>query len=135
MAGPWKEMGRYGSVGIELVLTILIVSWIGHWLDDRYWGGHGWGLVGGFVLGATMGFRNLIRTAGQMQRDIERAESRDPQAGRWNVDPGWLHELHEERPGAPSADEAERGASPPDEAGTRESTDDDGAPSRDRSGR
>ena len=87
MASPLKEIGRYGSVGIEFVLTILIVSWCGHWLDGRYWGGHGWGLVGGFVLGVAVGFRNLIRTAQQMQRDIERAEANDPEAGRWTVDP------------------------------------------------
>jgi hypothetical protein len=91
MASPLKDIGRYGSVGIEFVLTILIVSWCGYWLDGRYWGGHGWGLVGGFLAGAIMGFRNLIRTAQQMQRDIERAEAGDPQAGRWTVDPGWLH--------------------------------------------
>jgi hypothetical protein len=98
---PLKEIGRYGSVGIEFVLTILIVSWCGHWLDGRYWGGHGWGLVGGFVLGVAMGFRNLVRTAQQMQRDIERAEANDPQAGRWTVDPAWLHG---EAPEAPKTD-------------------------------
>jgi hypothetical protein len=26
-----------------------------------------------------------------MQRDIERAEAQDPEAGRWKVDEGWLH--------------------------------------------
>lgn len=97
-------MGRYGSVGIELVLTILILSWVGHWLDDRYWGSRGWGLAGGFVLGVAVGFRNLVRTAQQMQRDIERAEARDPEAGRWHVDPGWVHD----EPAKPRQGELER---------------------------
>jgi Putative F0F1-ATPase subunit Ca2+/Mg2+ transporter len=92
MAKPWKEMGRYGSVGLEFVLTIGLVGALGQWLDQRYWGGRGWGLGGGFLLGVAVAFRNLIRVAGQMQVDIERAEARDPEAGRWRVDEGWLHE-------------------------------------------
>ena len=91
MARPWKEIGRYGSVGIELVLTVLIVGGIGHWLDLRYWPGKNWGLLVGFVLGAAAGFRNLVRTAQQMQRDIERAEGQDPGASRWTVDENWLN--------------------------------------------
>jgi|SRR5579862_8610226 hypothetical protein len=91
MAKPWKEVGRYGSVGLEFVLTILIVAAFGQWLDQRYGGSHGWGLGVGFLLGVATAFRNLVRTAGQMQADIERAEARDPEAGRWKVDEGWLH--------------------------------------------
>ncbi len=91
MAKPWKEVGRYGSVGLEFVLTILIVGALGQWLDRRYWGNHGWGLGVGFFLGVAVAFRNLVRTAGQMQADIERAEARDPEAGHWKVTEGWLH--------------------------------------------
>jgi F0F1-type ATP synthase assembly protein I len=87
---PWKEIGRYGGVGIEFVLTILIVSWVGHWLDSRY-SFHGWGLATGFLLGCAVAFRNLVRVAGRMQRDIERAEAHDPAASRWTVDESWLH--------------------------------------------
>ncbi len=92
MAKPWKEIGRYGGVGLEFVLTILIVSALGQWLDRKYWGGHGWGVGVGFVLGVAVAFRNLIRIAGEMQRDIEKAEANDPEAGRWKVEEGWLHE-------------------------------------------
>jgi hypothetical protein len=73
------------------VLTIAIVAALGHWLDTRYWGGHGWGLGAGFLLGAAVAFRNLMRTGQQMQRDIERAEAGDPEAHKWTVDEGWLH--------------------------------------------
>ena len=45
----------------------------------------------GFVVGVAVGFRNLIRTASGMQRDIERAEAKDPEAGRWTVDESWVH--------------------------------------------
>ena len=91
MANPWKDVGRYGGVGIELVLTILIIAGVRHWLDRRYWGDAGWATGVGFLLGVAVGFRNLWRTAKGMQRDIERAEAQDPKASRWTVDENWVH--------------------------------------------
>ncbi len=91
MTKPWKDLGRYGGVGIELVLAILILGGVGHWLDGRYWGGRSWGMGIGFVLGVAVGVRNLVRVAKGMQRDIERAEAQDPEANRWTVDESWLH--------------------------------------------
>jgi F0F1-type ATP synthase assembly protein I len=76
---------------MELVLTILLLGALGHWLDGRYWHDSGWGTGVGFLLGVAVGFRNLIRTARNMQRDIERAEANDPEASRWTVDPTWIH--------------------------------------------
>lgn len=106
MAKPWRDIGRYGSVGIEFLLTILILSWLGHWLDSRY-RLHGWGLPVGFLFGTAVAFRNLIRVANQMQRDIERAEARDPQASRWTVDESWLHKEPDlEESGRPSPDKS-----------------------------
>ncbi len=104
MAKPWMEVGRYGSVGLELVLTILIPAALGHWLDGRYWGNAGWGAGVGFVIGIVVGFRNLIRTANGMQRDIERAEAKDPEASRWTVDESWVHKDDDEngKDGPPS---------------------------------
>jgi F0F1-type ATP synthase assembly protein I len=99
VARAWKEIGRYGSVGVELVLTILIVAGLGHWLDSLYGGGRGWGTAIGFLLGAAVAFRNLMRTAREMQRDIERAEARDPEGSRWTVDPSWVHKEPEEDAG------------------------------------
>ncbi len=98
MAKPWVEIGRYGSVGIELLLTIFIVAALGQWLDARYWGGHGWGTSGGFLLGVVVGFRNLWKTTQKMQKDIERAEAADPAASRWTVDPNWVHEDKDDEP-------------------------------------
>jgi hypothetical protein len=88
---PWFEIGRYGSVGFELIVTILIPAAIGNWLDERYWNRSGWGAGVGFVIGVAVGFRNLLRSARNMQRDIERAEANDPEAGRWTVDESWVH--------------------------------------------
>jgi hypothetical protein len=78
-------------VGIELVLAILILGGAGHWLDERYWHGRGWGMAIGFALGVAVGVRNLMRAAARMQKDVERAEAEDPEANRWTVDESWLH--------------------------------------------
>ncbi len=91
MARPWKELGSYGGVGIDLVLAILILGGIGHWLDQKYWPRHEWATLAGFLLGVAVGVRNLIRAAARMQRDIERAEAADPEASRWAVDESWIH--------------------------------------------
>ena len=56
MAKPWMEVGRYGSVGLELVLTILIPAGIGHWLlgsvDFQVFGLLILGSVPGILLGS-----------------------------------------------------------------------------------
>jgi F0F1-type ATP synthase assembly protein I len=98
MAKPWVEIGRYGSVGLELVLSIFLVAAFGHWLDTRYWGARGWGTDGGFLLGVVVGFLNLWRTTQKMQKDIERAEAADPAASRWTVDEKWVHKEKDDEP-------------------------------------
>jgi Putative F0F1-ATPase subunit Ca2+/Mg2+ transporter len=91
MPTGWKELGRYGGVGIELVLAILILSGIGHWVDVHRGGASDLGMTIGFLLGVAVGVRNLVRAARHMQKDIESAEARDPEASRWTVDESWLH--------------------------------------------
>lgn len=91
MARPYNELGKYGGVGLDLVLSILVLGAIGHWLDQRYWPGHDNAMMVGGLLGVAVAVRNLIRAAKSMQRDIEIAEAKDPEAGQWKVDEGWLH--------------------------------------------
>lgn len=76
MSKPWKEYGRYGSVGMELLFSIGIGYYLGHYLDERFHGG-GWITGIGFVVGVYAGFRTLFRTAAKMQRDIEIAEKKE----------------------------------------------------------
>lgn len=71
---PWKAYGRYGTVGLELVLSILIGVLGGRWLDDRYGGGRGWITILGLVVGVYAGFRQVFRAAKQMQRESDRAD-------------------------------------------------------------
>jgi F0F1-type ATP synthase assembly protein I len=67
-----KSYGRYGSVGLELLLSIAVGYYLGHWLDGKL--GTRWIAIVGFLIGCYAGFRTLFRTAKQMQRDIERDE-------------------------------------------------------------
>jgi hypothetical protein len=91
MPKPYNEIGRYGGVGIDLVLAILILGGIGHWLDRRYFGHQDYGMLVGGMLGVAVGVRNLVRAARRMQKDIERAEAKDPEGSRWTVDETWVH--------------------------------------------
>jgi F0F1-type ATP synthase assembly protein I len=99
---PYKEMARYGVVGIDLVLAILICGGIGHWLDVRYFGNHGYGMLVGGLLGVAVGVRSLVRAAQRMQKDIEREEAKDPEGSRWTVDQTWLHKDEPSEPDHPA---------------------------------
>jgi hypothetical protein len=85
---PWKEYGRYGSVGIELVASIMLGYYGGHWLDAKIAGGHGYLSAVGFLIGVYAGFRVLFLTAKQIERDVERAERRDRGLDPWKKDEG-----------------------------------------------
>jgi hypothetical protein len=93
------------------VLAIFILAGLGHWLDERYWRGRVWGMAIGFLLGVGVGIRNLVRVAGQMQKDIDRAEAQDPEASRWTVDESWLHKSEpSDRARSADAEEAPTGS-------------------------
>lgn len=70
----WKGMGRYGTVGFDLLLSMGIGFYGGRYLDTHYFGGKGWATLIGAALGIAAGFRNLFRAAKMMQRDTERED-------------------------------------------------------------
>src|SRR5687768_9021659 len=67
-----KAFGRYGAVGFELLASIAVGYYLGHWLDGRF--GTHWIAFVGFLLGCYAGFRGLFRAAKQMQKDLENEE-------------------------------------------------------------
>jgi hypothetical protein len=77
----YESLGRYGTVGLELVISILLGWGGGHWLDGRYAGGHGWLTAAGFAFGCFAGFRQLFIVARRMTREAEAEAERDRQAG------------------------------------------------------
>jgi hypothetical protein len=77
---PWKAYGRYGTVGFELLLSIALGWWLGHWLDSKFFPGR-WYLTLVFTIaGAYAGFRALFKAAKKMESDMEaldREEARE----------------------------------------------------------
>jgi F0F1-type ATP synthase assembly protein I len=76
-----RSYGKYGAVGLELVLSILIGTWLGAWLDRRF--ETTWIQYVGFLVGCYSGFRALFRAAKTMQKDIEREEALERGEDPW----------------------------------------------------
>lgn len=56
----WDLLARYGSLGLELVVAVLIGAGGGYWLDQKL-GTLPLFLLIGFVLGSAAGFLNIFR--------------------------------------------------------------------------
>ena len=78
MASQWKDVGRYGTIGIELVVAILLLGWGGHWLDARYSGGHDRWLFVGALLGVAVGVRNMMYAIGACTAGHRARRTREP---------------------------------------------------------
>jgi hypothetical protein len=76
---PWKAYGRYGSLGIELILSMAVGYYGGRWLDGRF--GTHWIALAGFVVGVYAGFRQIFIAAKRMQADVEREEREEKERG------------------------------------------------------
>jgi hypothetical protein len=72
----WKSLGRYGSIGFELIASILIGFFLGRWLD-RHFGWHSVGTIGGVLLGTYTGFRTLFRRAKEAEREMDMDDARE----------------------------------------------------------
>src|SRR5438445_6493759 len=77
MQSGWKQTYRFGNIGLELFLSIVVGFLLGRWLDRRFFGGHGYGTVAGTVVGVYTGFRALYKLAKRAEREAEEDESRD----------------------------------------------------------
>ena len=76
-----RAFGRYGSVGFELIASMGVGYYGGHWLDGKF--GTHWIAAVGFLLGVYTGFRALFRTAKMMQKDAEREEAMERGEDPW----------------------------------------------------
>ncbi len=72
---PLKDLGRYGTVGIELLVSMALGYYGGRWLDVRV-DGHGWVTGICSFLGVVVGFYSIFRASQTMERDIQRAEKK-----------------------------------------------------------
>jgi ATP synthase protein I len=78
----FRELGRYGALGLEMGISVFIGMAIGWWLDGlalRYlgWKTAPWQMVAWIGFGFAAGIRSLWRSAVQIQREAERDETKD----------------------------------------------------------
>ncbi len=71
--GALRGLGGYGTLGLEIVLSILLGLFGGRWLDGRF-GTEPWLSVVGFFFGAAAAVRAIQRVVRDMRRETEREE-------------------------------------------------------------
>lgn len=67
---PVTAAARYSTVGLDLVLSMLLLGYAGHWAEQR-WGFAPWGILGGGALGAFAGFRSLYKAAKLAEKEMD----------------------------------------------------------------
>jgi F0F1-type ATP synthase assembly protein I len=72
----WKGIGRYGTVGLEVVLSVLVGLFVGQLLDERL-GTGGWLTLLGVSYGVAAGVRALYRAAQGATREAEELDRRE----------------------------------------------------------
>lgn len=81
----WKGYGRYGSVGLELALSVLIGLFGGQWLDRKL-GTAPWLMWIGLGLGIVAGYRAIWGALRRANREARQAEEQDRIARKKFVD-------------------------------------------------
>ena len=79
MQQDWKGLGGYGTVGLELVLSIVAGSYGGWWLDRKL-GISPWLTLMGFGFGVAAGFRAVWRALERANREAEQQEQQEREA-------------------------------------------------------
>ena len=79
---PLHDLGRYGTVGLEIIVSLALGYYAGRWVDEKI-GGGGWVTGAGALFGLVLGVYSLWRANQTMQRDILRAEKRDRGEDPW----------------------------------------------------
>jgi ATP synthase protein I len=83
----WKGVGRYGTVGLELALSVLVGLFAGQWLDKKL-GAHGILTLLGLGYGLLAGGRAVWRALKQANREAEEQEREAQQARKKFNDDG-----------------------------------------------
>jgi len=73
---PWKDIGRFSTVGLEFALSILVGLFGGRWLDQKLDAG-GWMTLVGVGFGTAAGVKAILRALSQANRQAEEQERAD----------------------------------------------------------
>jgi F0F1-type ATP synthase assembly protein I len=77
----WKGVGRYGTVGLELVLSVVVGLFAGQFLDRRFHTAP-WLTLVGTGYGVAAGIRALYRAAQRATREAEEFDRREREKRR-----------------------------------------------------
>lgn len=75
MQQEWKDVGRYGTVGLELVLSVLFGMFLGRWLDGKFGTGQ-WLTLIGLAFGLAAGIRAVLRALRRANLAADKEEER-----------------------------------------------------------
>jgi F0F1-type ATP synthase assembly protein I len=76
-----KGLGVYGTVGLELVLSVFVGLWGGQWLDRKF-SLSPWLTLLGIGFGAAAGVRGLIRALRIAKKELEEEDNNEREARR-----------------------------------------------------
>jgi ATP synthase protein I len=80
----WKALGNYGTLGLEIALSVVVGLFGGQWLDKKL-GTGGWLTWIGFAYGLAAAGRAIYRAMRKSTREAEALEQRE-QADRQKYD-------------------------------------------------
>lgn len=72
----YRGLGGFGTLGLEIALSILLPMGFGYWLDGRL-STAPWIMWGGFFLGIATAIRALVRALRIMRAEADREEKRE----------------------------------------------------------
>lgn len=122
-AAQYKSLGAYGTVGLEIVLSILLGLWIGTKLDERLGTGP-WMAVLWFVFGCGAAAKAVHRSWKQMQAAARREEAEEGNPAPEFPDEKALKWQREEEAARKQREAEQQGAEPPEvQDGERSATD------------
>lgn len=81
MKQEWKGVGRYGTVGLELVLSVIVGLFAGQFLDRRFHTAP-WLMLVGLGYGIAAGVRGLYTAAQRATREADELERREREERR-----------------------------------------------------
>ena len=71
-----KDLGVYGTVGLEFGLSVLVGLFLGQWIDRKL-NTTPWVTLAGMGFGTAAGIRTLWRTAEKARKELEDEERKE----------------------------------------------------------